>query len=57
MIYLVSELLQGIGGTIQYPHGYLQKAYEIARENGGLCVADEVSEGSLVYDPHDQEIG
>ncbi len=27
---------------MQYPKDYLKKAYEIVRENGGLCVADEV---------------
>ena len=35
--------LQGVGGTVQFPNGYLKKAYEIVRESGGLCVADEVS--------------
>ena len=28
---------------VQFPKGYLKKAYEIVRENGGLCVVDEVS--------------
>ena len=42
--YSLMELLflQGVGGTIQYPNGFLKKAYEIVRESGGLCVADEV---------------
>jgi len=34
--------LQGVGGTVQYPKGYLKKAYEIVRENGGLYISDEV---------------
>ena len=33
---------QGVGGSVQYPIGYLKKAYEIARESGGLCISDEV---------------
>ena len=27
---------------MQYPRDYLKKAYEIVRESGGLCIADEV---------------
>ena len=34
--------LQGVGGTIQFPKDYLRRAYEVVRESGGLCVADEV---------------
>ena len=33
---------QGVGGTVQYPKGFLKKVYEIVREKGGLCIADEV---------------
>ena len=29
---------------MQYPKGYLKKAYEIVRSRGGLCVSDEVSD-------------
>ncbi|CAN7937868.1 unnamed protein product [Ixodes hexagonus] len=36
-----AESIQGVGGTVQFPKGYLQKAYELIRERGGLCVADE----------------
>ena len=32
-----------MGGSTQYPKGYLKRAFEIVRENGGVCVADEVS--------------
>ena len=28
---------------MQYPKEFLKKAYEIVRENGGLCIADEVT--------------
>ena len=34
--------LQGVGGTIQFPKDYLKRAYEVVKESGGLCVADEV---------------
>ena len=41
-------LLQGVGGTVQYPRGYLKKAYEAVRQKGGLCIADEVRAGERV---------
>lgn len=40
---LIRIPLQGVGGTVQFPDGYLKKAYELVRASGGLCVADEVS--------------
>lgn len=40
-----AESIQGVGGTVQFPLGYLKKAFEKAREYGGLCVADEVQSG------------
>jgi hypothetical protein len=33
---------QGIGGVVQFPKGFLKKAYELVRMNGGVCIADEV---------------
>jgi hypothetical protein len=33
---------QGIGGVVQFPQGFLKKAYELVRMNGGVCIADEV---------------
>lgn len=41
----IAESIQGVGGTIVWPEGYLQAAYAIAREAGGLCIADEVQAG------------
>lgn len=41
----IAESIQGVGGTVQFPKGYLKKAYEIVKSNGGLCVADEVQTG------------
>jgi hypothetical protein len=38
----IDYLSQGVGGTVQFPKGYIKKAFEIVRANGGLCVSDEV---------------
>lgn len=37
-----AESIQGVGGTVQFPKGYIKAAYEIVKNNGGLYVADEV---------------
>ena len=39
------ETIQGVGGAVELADGYLPAAYEIARKNGGVCVADEVQGG------------
>ncbi len=41
----VAESIQGVGGTVVFPEGYLKNAYSHVRESGGLCVADEVQTG------------
>ncbi|KAK3864723.1 hypothetical protein Pcinc_029607 [Petrolisthes cinctipes] len=41
----IAESIQGVGGTVQFPLGYLKKAFELARANGGVCIADEVQAG------------
>ncbi|MDF1813562.1 MAG: aminotransferase class III-fold pyridoxal phosphate-dependent enzyme [Verrucomicrobiales bacterium] len=41
----IAESIQGVGGAIVFPDGYLKKAYEIARSHGGVCIADEVQAG------------
>jgi alanine-glyoxylate transaminase/(R)-3-amino-2-methylpropionate-pyruvate transaminase len=41
----IAESIQGVGGTIVYPEGYLKHAYEHARAAGGVCIADEVQTG------------
>jgi alanine-glyoxylate transaminase/(R)-3-amino-2-methylpropionate-pyruvate transaminase len=41
----IAESIQGVGGTVVYPDGYLGHAYEHARAAGGLCIADEVQTG------------
>src|SRR5262245_59748260 len=41
----IAEPIQGVGGTVTPPPGYLQIVYDIVRKFGGLCVADEVQTG------------
>lgn len=40
-----AESIQGAGGVVQFPKGYLKKAQELIKKNGGLYVADEVQTG------------
>lgn len=37
----IAESIQGVGGTIVFPDGYLKRVYEHVRAHGGLCIADE----------------
>lgn len=41
----IAESIQGVGGTIVFPDGYLKQVYQYVREAGGLCIADEVQTG------------
>lgn len=41
----ISEPIQGVGGTVQLPKGFLKGAYELIRERGGVCISDEVQTG------------
>ena len=41
----VAESIQGVGGVVEFPPGYLKHAYEHVRAAGGLCIADEVQTG------------
>jgi alanine-glyoxylate transaminase/(R)-3-amino-2-methylpropionate-pyruvate transaminase len=41
----IAESIQGVGGTVVFPDGYLKHAYEHARAAGGVCIADEVQTG------------
>ncbi|MGA2693369.1 MAG: aminotransferase class III-fold pyridoxal phosphate-dependent enzyme, partial [Opitutaceae bacterium] len=41
----IAESIQGVGGTVVYPDGYLRHAYSHVRGAGGLCIADEVQTG------------
>jgi len=40
-----AESIQGVGGTVVYPDGYLKHVYEHVRAAGGVCIADEVQTG------------
>jgi alanine-glyoxylate transaminase/(R)-3-amino-2-methylpropionate-pyruvate transaminase len=41
----IAEPIQGVGGTTHGARNYLREAYAVARESGGLCIADEVQTG------------
>ncbi len=41
----IAESIQGVGGTVVFPDGYLKRVYEHVRAHGGLCIADEVQAG------------
>jgi len=40
-----AETIQGVGGAVPLVDGYLPKVYDIIREKGGVCIADEVQTG------------
>jgi len=41
----MAEPILGVGGFIVPPAGYFERAYEITRNHGGLCISDEVQTG------------
>lgn len=41
----IAEPIQGVGGATHGAPNYLKEAYAAIRENGGLCIADEVQTG------------
>ena len=41
----IAEPIQGVGGTIELPDGYLKHVYNSIRDAGGLCISDEVQTG------------
>ncbi|KAG0452455.1 hypothetical protein HPP92_025119 [Vanilla planifolia] len=41
----ISEAIQGVGGIMELAPGYLPAVYEIIKQAGGLCIADEVQSG------------
>jgi alanine-glyoxylate transaminase/(R)-3-amino-2-methylpropionate-pyruvate transaminase len=41
----IAESIQGVGGAVVFPEGYLKAAYAHVRAAGGLCIADEVQSG------------
>jgi alanine-glyoxylate transaminase/(R)-3-amino-2-methylpropionate-pyruvate transaminase len=41
----IAESIQGVGGFVEFPDGYLKHTYEHVRAAGGVCIADEVQTG------------
>jgi alanine-glyoxylate transaminase/(R)-3-amino-2-methylpropionate-pyruvate transaminase len=41
----IAEPIQGVGGATYGARNYLKEAYKNTRDNGGLCIADEVQTG------------
>jgi len=41
----IAESILGCAGQMPLPDGYLKMAYELVRESGGICIADEVQIG------------
>ena len=41
----IAESIQGVGGCVVFPDGYLKNVYEHVRAAGGVCIADEVQAG------------
>jgi len=39
------EGIQGVGGTVQFPKGYVKEAFKITKEHGGITIMDEVQTG------------
>ena len=42
---MIVEPIQGFGGVVPMPPGYIPRAFEIVRAAGGLCIVDEVQTG------------
>ncbi len=41
----IAEPIQGVGGAVELPPGYLKPVYEAVRGAGGVCISDEVQTG------------
>lgn len=41
----IIEPIISCGGQVELPKGFLKKAYEEVRKNGGICISDEVQVG------------
>ena len=40
-----AESIQGVGGSVQFPKGYIKAAFDRTKELGGVCISDEVQTG------------
>jgi alanine-glyoxylate transaminase/(R)-3-amino-2-methylpropionate-pyruvate transaminase len=41
----IAEPIQGVGGAVEMPPGFLAPVYEAVRAAGGVCISDEVQTG------------
>ena len=41
----IGEPIQGVGGAVTPPKEFFGIVYDIVRQHGGLCIADEVQAG------------
>ena len=41
----IAESIQGVGGCVVFPDGYLRHVYDHIHAAGGVCIADEVQAG------------
>ncbi|MGI9454918.1 MAG: aspartate aminotransferase family protein [Aeoliella sp.] len=41
----IGEPIQGVGGSVTPPKEFFQIVYDIVRQHGGICIADEVQGG------------
>lgn len=41
----ICEVVPSVGGQIFFPDDYLGRVYDLVRESGGICIADEVQTG------------
>ena len=41
----IIEPILSCGGQVELPDGFLKDTYELVRENGGICISDEVQVG------------
>jgi alanine-glyoxylate transaminase / (R)-3-amino-2-methylpropionate-pyruvate transaminase len=42
---MIIEPIQGFGGVVPMPAGYMREAFRIVRDAGGVCISDEVQTG------------
>ena len=45
MAAFFAESMQGVGGVVQFPKGFVKAAFERTRGLGGVCISDEVQTG------------
>ncbi|XP_077672871.1 alanine--glyoxylate aminotransferase 2, mitochondrial isoform X2 [Eretmochelys imbricata] len=52
----IAEPIQGVNGAVQYPKRFLKEAFQLVRERGGICIADEaIAEDGL--QKNSEEVG